>query len=123
MMTRHIQRNTLGGPGRWLMVYTALHGDPARNMERSIAVAVSDDLLRWRHLYDTPVFTVGPAGAWDSGGVSAPQLLQVGRELRLYYFGFPPPQDEERLPKGVGLALSRSGSLRGFQRHRGVAAA
>ena len=29
---------------------------------------------------------------------------------------------EERLPKGVGLAISRDGSLRGFERHRGAPA-
>lgn len=123
IMTRHIQRNPLGGPGRWLMLYTALHGDKARNMQRSIAAAASDDLVRWRHLHDAPILTIGAPGSWDSGGVSAPQLLKVGRELRLYYFGFPPPQDEERLPKGVGLAISRDGSLLGFERHRGRPAA
>jgi hypothetical protein len=123
MMTRHVQRNVFGTRDRWLMAYTALHGDPARNMERSIGIAVSDDLVRWRHLFDRPVFTIGPPGAWDSGGVSAPQLLKVGRELRLYYFGFPPPQDEARLAKGVGLAISRSASLQAFERHRGVPAA
>jgi hypothetical protein len=123
MMTRHVQRNVFGSGGRWLMAYTALHGDKARNMERSVGLAVSDDLVKWRHLFDQPVFTIGPPGAWDSGGVSAPQLLKVGRELRLYYFGFPPPKDEERLPKGVGLAISRDGSLRGFERHRGMPAA
>ncbi len=123
IMTRHIQRNVFGGPGRWLMLYTALHGDQARNMQRSIAAAVSDDLVHWRHVHDAPIMTVGPAGAWDSGGVSAPQLLKVGRELRLYYFGFPPPRDEERLPKGVGLAISRDGSLLGFERYTGSPAA
>jgi len=122
IMTRHVQRNFLGHPERWLMLYTALHGAKARNMQRSIAAAVSDDLVHWRHLHDAPILTVGAAGAWDSGGVSAPQLLKVGRELRLYYFGFPPPKDEERLPKGVGLAISRDGSLLGFERHTGRAA-
>ncbi len=126
IMTRHVQRNPLDGGatrGRWLMMYTALHGDPARNMERSIAAAVSDDLIEWRHAYDEPLFSIGAMGAWDSGGVSAPQLLKVGRELRMYYFGFPPPRDEATLPKGVGLAISRSGELRGFERYRGAPAA
>ncbi len=126
IMTRHVQRNPLDGGatrGRWLMMYTALHGDPTRNMERSIAAAVSDDLIDRRHTYDQPLFSIGAKGAWDSGGVSAPQLLKVGRELRLYYFGFPPPRDEATLPKGVGLAISRSSDLRGFERFRGVPAA
>ncbi|MCU0758983.1 MAG: hypothetical protein MUF07_07270 [Steroidobacteraceae bacterium] len=123
IMTRHVQRNPLGGEGRWLMAYTALHGERSRNMERSVALAVSDDLVAWRRLHDVPVFTVGPAGSWDAGGVSAPQLLKVGRELRLYYFGFPPPRDEERLPKGVGLAISRDGSPGSFERWQGTPAA
>lgn len=114
IMTRHVLRNPDSSGKKWLMLYTALDGSPAQ--QRSIFAAESEDGLRWDRLFDTPIFEVGAADAWDGGGVAIPQLVQVGQELRLYYFGFPRPDNEAAPNKGIGLAVSRSGSLRDFKR-------
>ena len=118
IMTRHVMPNPDREGPRWLMLYTALDGSP--QMKRSIMAAVSDDGLGWRRLFDEPVFEAAPPGRWDSGGVAIPQLVHSGNEARLYYFGFPAPDDAAGpaydLQKGIGLAISRDGDLRGFRR-------
>jgi len=115
-LTRSIMPNPLPTGHRWLMAYTALDGSAQRLHRRSIALAVSDDALSWRRLYDKPVFEIEDETAWDGGGVAAPHLRRVGDEWRLYYYGFPKAQFDNALPKGVGLAVTKSADLRGFVR-------
>ncbi len=115
MMTRHVLANPFRGP-RWLMVYTALGAAP--KMERSIGAAVSDDLVRWSRLYDEPILTKADGVSWDSAGVSAPQLLVFKRRAMLYYLGLA-PEGATGMPTGVGLAVSRSGSLKELRRYAG----
>jgi hypothetical protein len=116
-LTRSIISNPLDTGHRWLMVYTALDGSAARFQRRSHAVAVSDDARSWRRLYDKPIFEIGDESAWDGGGVAAPHLHRVGETWRLYYYGFPRPEHDRRLPKGVGLAVSTAPDLRHFTRY------
>jgi hypothetical protein len=118
-LTRNIVPNPLRTGHRWLMAYTALDADRSRWQRRSIALAVSDDALSWRRLYGRPIFEIGPATAWDGGGVAAPQLMKVGNQWRLYYHGFPKPELDASLPKGMGLALSDRAEPLEFQRFPG----
>jgi hypothetical protein len=91
---------------RWMMAYTALNGDKRRWQRRSHAIAVSDDAMTWTNLYDHPIFEIDDESAWDGGGVASPQFLKVGRQWRVYYYGFPAAKFDATLPKGVGLAVS-----------------
>jgi predicted GH43/DUF377 family glycosyl hydrolase len=113
IMTRQVIANPLGQGGKWLMIYTALEKD---TMKRSIALATSQDGMAWKRLRDKPIFEVGPANAWDGGGVAAPQLLVKGKDLYLYYHAFPVKEKEEEWPKGMGLAIARGGDLSRFER-------
>lgn len=113
IMTRHVQANPFPGK-RWLMLYTAI--GPAPRVERSIAAAVSDDLIHWQHLYDEPILKKSDGEGWDSLGVAAPQLLVVNGTVMLYYFGLK-PYKLEGVPTGVGLAISETGDLLNFKRH------
>jgi hypothetical protein len=113
IMTRQVIENPLGEGGKLLMIYTALEKD---TMKRSIALATSQDGISWKRLRDKPIFEVGPADAWDGGGVAAPQLLVKGRDLYLYYHGFAVKEHEERFPKGMGLAIAAGGDLGKFVR-------
>jgi hypothetical protein len=118
-LTRNIMPNPLRTGHRWLMAYTALDGDRSRWQRRSVALAVSDDAMTWRRLYGKPIFEIGDATAWDGGGVAAPQLMQIERQWRLYYHGFPTPALDPGLPKGMGLAISDRSEPQGFQRFAG----
>lgn len=115
-LTRSIIPNPLNTGHRWLMAYTALNGSPQRFQRRSHAVAVSDDALSWRRLYDKPIFEIEDETAWDGGGVAAPHLRKVGDQWRLYYYGFPKAEFDRQLPKGVGLAVSTANDLTKFAR-------
>lgn len=115
-LTRNITPNPLRTGHRWLMSYTALDGDKSRWQRRSVALAVSDDAMSWRRLYPKPIFEIGPADAWDGGGVAAPQLMKVGNQWRLYYHGFPVAALDATIPKGMGLALSNASEPQEFQR-------
>jgi hypothetical protein len=116
IMTRSIISNPDRNGPRWLMAYTALDGRPDRFHRRTIAAAVSDDLETWTDLYPEPFFTAGPPGAWDEGGVAAPQLVRNGRALWMSYISLPKPGQAADLPHGIGLAISRSGQLTDFRR-------
>jgi hypothetical protein len=117
-LTRSIIPNPLNTGHRWLMVYTALNGAKDRFQRRSHALAVSDDALSWRRLYDSPIFEIEDESAWDGGGVAAPHLRHVGETWRLYYYGFARSEYEKALPKGVGLAVATSPDLRKFTRYQ-----
>ncbi|MDX2222593.1 MAG: hypothetical protein SFV21_07595 [Rhodospirillaceae bacterium] len=115
-LTRSIIPNPLKTGHRWLMAYTALNGAKDRFQRRSHALAVSDDALSWRRLYDAPIFEIEDESAWDGGGVAAPHLRKVGDQWRLYYYGFARPEFDKVLPKGVGLAIGAGADLRKFTR-------
>jgi hypothetical protein len=93
------------------MIYTGTDANHAR----SVAVADSDDGMRWTHLYDGPIFHVGPPDAWDCTGVAATRLVPVADALYFYYYGFQSLGDNDQ-PRGIGLAISRSGDLRDLVR-------
>jgi hypothetical protein len=111
MITRQVLPNPLPGGRRFLMIYTGTDANHAR----SVAVADSDDGMRWTHLYDGPIFHVGPPDAWDCTGVAATRLVPVADALYFYYYGFQSLGDNDQ-PRGIGLAISRSGDLRDLVR-------
>jgi hypothetical protein len=98
------------------MLYTALDADRSRFDRRTIGAASSDDLVTWTQLFPEPIFVPSDESNWDGGGVSAPQLVVGRRDMRLYYFGFPTKARDAVLPKGMGLATTRSRDLRSFRR-------
>lgn len=116
MITRQVLHNIPGAGAEWMMIYTAVDGRAAMNQQRTIAVAISDDGLTWRHQFDGPVFTASSPGAWDDYNVANPQICVRGDELWMTYFGFADPQGPNAAQRGVGLAVSKSGDLRSFER-------
>jgi hypothetical protein len=111
MVTRQVLANPLPSGRRWLMVYTAVNAAHAR----TVAAAESDDGLTWHHLYDQPIFRVGPPGAWDDFGVAANRLVAVGGQLYFYYYGFQTLGSDGL--RGIGLATAPLGDLRELTRH------
>lgn len=116
MMTRQVLPNPFGGQGTWLMLFTALDNSPFPGQKRTIGMAISDDLMRWKIIGDQPVFTPAAEGHWDGGGVSAPQLVMDGQTSKLYYFGFNETPGAVHLPKGVGLATTTKPILKNLVR-------
>ncbi|MFZ9995182.1 MAG: hypothetical protein ACO3OV_10810 [Steroidobacteraceae bacterium] len=121
VITRDIVPSPLPEVGRWWMVYTARDGRSETGERRSIGVAVSDDLIRWRRLWREPVFTPGIRGAWDSAGVANPRLVITEREYRLYYYGWSNDSCLEHPRRGIGLAIaSRDHGVEGLRMRRRV---
>lgn len=53
-----------------------------------IQLAVSRDLENWSRPFRSPILPLGPLGAWDSAFLSsAPTVIRVDDEIRLYYTG------------------------------------
>ena len=119
VITRDVQLNPFASGPRWLMVYTAKDGRAETGARRSVCVAVSDDALRWRREPDTPVFTVGRRGSWDSAGVANPRLVATASDLRLYYYGWSDASFSEHPARGIGCAVSAVRTLNGLRRIRG----
>jgi len=67
----------------WQMWYAGSDGGGIR-----IGLAASPDGVQWTKAPDNPEFTEGPPGAWDSAGVHAGQIVQIGAETFLYYTGY-----------------------------------
>ncbi len=116
IVTRDIIRNPTDAPEKWLMVYTSRDGRAETAERRAICAAVSDDLLAWRRLPQSPFFTVGPQGAWDSGGVANPRLVATPEAWYLYYFGWSNPPYADHPGRGIGCAVSRTRRLESFKR-------
>ncbi|MCC5867701.1 MAG: hypothetical protein JJU27_04240 [Gammaproteobacteria bacterium] len=115
--TRCVIANPRGDEPRWLMFYTALDARfPLYT--RTIGVAGSDDGLRWRRLLDEPIFSIGSRDSWDGGGVSFPQVVARDGQLWMYYYGFADRGNTVGPQRGIGLAVSPDGDLRGFRRYR-----
>ena len=116
MITRQVLHNIPGAGAEWMMIYTAVDGRPEKKQQRTIAIAVSDDGLTWRRQFDGPIFVAAPDGAWDDYNVANPQLCARGNELWMTYFGFADPEGPNAAQRGIGMAISKSGDLRSFQR-------
>jgi hypothetical protein len=117
VITRHVLPDPGGAGAPWMMIYTAVDGRPEKKQQRTIAVAVSDDGLSWRRQFDGPVFVAAEAGAWDDYNVANPQLCVRGDELWMTYFGFADPAVPGAAAlRGIGLAVSKTGDLRSFER-------
>ncbi len=116
MITRQVLHNIPVAGAEWMMIYTAVDGRPEKKQQRTIGVAVSDDGLTWRRQFDGPIFVAAPDGAWDDYNVANPQLCARGNELWMTYFGFADPEGPNAAQRAIGMAISKSGDLRSFQR-------
>lgn len=102
-------------PEQWLMIYVPLDArfSPSR---RTIAAAISEDALHWRHLHEQPFFLPGPVNKWDGGGVASPQLVEIDDQYHLYYYGFADKRNLYSPRRGIGLAISQNKDLNAFLR-------
>jgi len=72
------------GPGDWRMLFDALDEN---NKWRGFGLATSEDGITWVKRTD-PVMEWGPAGAWDSGYIHHPCMMQDGDGLfHVFYAG------------------------------------
>ena len=69
------------------MVYSSLDANVAAYTRR-IGMAESDDGIMWDQVYDDPIFYPADVNEWDGGGTAVPQLVKVGKNYHLYYYGF-----------------------------------
>lgn len=102
----------LKGVDKWIMTYygSSSHYDfPDR-----AHAAVSDDLVHWTKVDNPkPLFTRGPHGAWDQGGIWLPMVFEFGDKCYMYYEawgreGFVPDRDKDYFRPGlsqVGAAV------------------
>ena len=102
----------LKGLDKWIMTYygSSSHADfPDR-----AHAAVSDDLVHWTKVDNPrPLFTRGPRGAWDQGGIWLPMIFEFEDKLYMYYEawgreGFVPDRDQDYFRPGlsqVGVAV------------------
>jgi predicted GH43/DUF377 family glycosyl hydrolase len=118
VITRSPMRNPMKDGPAWLMLYTAKDGRAETLARRSICVAVSDDAVTWRRLFDTPIFTVGAEGAWDHAGVAVPRLTVTDNGWLLHYYGWSDETFAAHPARGIGCAVSVSGDLQRFRRVR-----
>lgn len=116
MVSRQIVPNFLTDNGKWLMIYGGLDGR-YQNMLRVMGAAVSDDAINWRHITDEPFFYPAMLNRWDGAGVSIAQLVRAGDELRMYYYGFADSMAVDVPSRGIGLAVSKDGTLEGMLRY------
>lgn len=116
MVSRQIIPNFLNKEGKWLMIYGGLDGR-YKDMLRVMGAAVSDDAINWRHLVEEPFFYPSALDRWDGAGVSIANLVRANGELRMYYYGFADSMVTDRPTRGIGLAVSRDGTLQGMRRH------
>jgi predicted GH43/DUF377 family glycosyl hydrolase len=98
------------------MIYAALDGNFTPS-KRKIAMATSDDGDVWTHLYDDPVFIPGSRNNWDGEGVAYPNLVKVGNNYHLYYYGFAHKMYPFKENRGIGLAISSKRDFPKFRRY------
>jgi len=99
----------------YLMFYEALDAE----RRHSIGLAVSKDGFAWAPMYDEPVFEPsGEEGAWDSGHVGSPYLVDMGSGVyRMYYVGSPAPSASGvHVASAVGVAECTSGDFKQWVR-------
>ncbi len=77
----------LEGVDKWFMVY---HGDASHpDFPHRFHIALSDDLVHWTKVGNPqPLFSRGPRGRWDQGGIWAPEIIEYRGTLYMYYEGW-----------------------------------
>lgn len=95
----------LEGVDKWIMTYygSSSHIDfPDR-----AHAAISDDLVHWTKVdNEKPLFTRGPHGAWDQGGIWLPMIFEHKGKLYMYYEawgreGFVADRDKDYFRPGI----------------------
>lgn len=71
-----------------------------------IGLARSGNGVEWKKL-PGPVFSPGPAGAWDAGGVMHPSVVHDGGRFVMAYCGWPEGRSE--IHARIGIAVSIDG--------------
>ena len=71
--------------GKFYMLYAG--GRASLDDPTGIGLAMSDDLVHWTKFPGNPIFTVGPAGTFDSASVASPILRQCSDGYYLFYAG------------------------------------
>ena len=70
-----------------------------------IGLATSNDGLAWTRVPGNPVLTVGPTGSWDSGCVTAPDVIYRDGLYRMWYRG---TQDLVRCQEAAAIGYATS---------------
>ncbi len=73
---------------------------------RRIGLARSGNGIDWKKLQG-PVFSPGPAGSWDAGGVMHPSVIHDGKRFVMAYCGWSEGRSE--IHSRIGIAVSADG--------------
>lgn len=92
----------LAADGGYLMWYS---GGNTVDPGLRIGLAASSDGLGWTKAAGNPVLTVGPPGGWDSGCVTAPNVIYRDGLYRMWYRG---TQDSDRCQQAAALGYATS---------------
>lgn len=117
IVSRTLMRNPFRRGKRWLMVYAGLDARFPRYVRR-VGVAESDDGIVWTQKFGDPIFYPAEVNQWDGGGTAYPQIVRVGKNFHLYYYGFAHTNNKTGLQRGIGLAISDGRDLNTFRRVR-----
>ncbi len=109
------ERDLITHQGRHWMFYHA-YPDPGYETgaaANGLAWTTDPSFHDW-HFLDHPVFSKGPDGAWDGGGLYSVWVVPYQHSFRLYYNG----KDHLNWPwhEQAGLAFATDGSLEHWQR-------
>ena len=87
--------------GVFWMYYSGTDG-----RQRRIGLARSGNGIDWKKL-PTPVFSSGPEGSWDAGGVNHPSVVHDGRRFVMAYAGW--LEGRSPIRSQIGIAVSADG--------------
>ena len=73
---------------------------------RRIGLARSGNGIDWKKL-PGPVFSPGPDGSWDAGGVNHPSVVHDGKRFVMAYAGW--PEGHSAVHSQIGVAVSADG--------------
>lgn len=114
-VTCRIMKNPIRRGKKWMMVYTARDANFGPYIRR-IGIAESDDAIEWTQKYKDPIFFPAETRQWDSGGVAYGQIVEIGDNFHLYYYGFAHRNNSASPQRGIGLAVSDGKDLTSFRR-------
>ncbi len=87
--------------GVFWMYYSGTDGHHWR-----VGLARSGNGIDWKKL-PTPVFSPGPEGSWDTGGVMHPSVVYDGRRFVMAYAGW--SEGSSEIQSRIGIAVSADG--------------